>query len=190
MKYPIRVAEGFTNLSIGERSFRTAFGLGLIVTVLESHGNLGYTALLPLLAIYPLMTAALGWEPLYRWLTAGNKARSMVTSDALLFSLPRGNGIIHEHTAERFERLLVGAGLVAVPFLTEGAMQWQMVYPLIGIYPLMSAATGVDIVDYLLNRMKPELYTTGYKNVVKFTPRATARSTTPRRPTTTTRKVA
>lgn len=190
MKYPIRVAEGFTNLSIGERSFRTALGLGVIVSILEGHGNLGYTALLPLLAIYPLMTAALGWEPLYRWLTAGNKARSMVTSDFLLFSLPRGNGIIHEHSAERIERLLVGAALVAVPFLTEGALNWHVVYPLLGIYPLMSAAIGIDIVDYLLNRIKPELYTTAYKNVVKFTPRATSGNTTPRRPTTTTRKVA
>jgi hypothetical protein len=140
------------------------------------------TALLPLLAIYSLMTAALGWEPFYRWLTAGNKARSPVASDTLLFSVPTGDGLPHEHSAERIERLLIGAVLVTVPFLTEGALGWHVFYPLLGIYPLMSAAIGIDIVDYVISWFKPELYTTGYRNVVRLTPRATVDNTPTRSP--------
>jgi hypothetical protein len=54
----------------------------------------------------------------------------------------------------------------------------------------MSTAIGVDVVDYVVNRFKPELYTSGYKNVVRFTPRPVPAGTTPGQPTTTTDKAA
>lgn len=152
MYYSFKVAESYTNLSIGERTFRTALGLGMIFAVLAETGPLGYLSLIPLIAIYPLMTASIGWDPVYRWLTAGNKARKMASS-AYLFSNPRGDGMIHESTAERIERMAVGAGLVAIPFLGQGLLSWHVAFPLLAIYPLTSAALGIDLIDYLASQL-------------------------------------
>jgi hypothetical protein len=156
MNYAFKTGEGFTNLTTGERSFRTALGLGLIATVMVAEGPLGYLALVPLLATYPLMTATLAWDPVYWMLTAGNKGARMADDTVLmLFSSPKGDGMIHERTAERIERLVVGGALVGVPFVTEGFLGWQAIFPLLGIYPLMSAALGIDLVDYINSRRKP-----------------------------------
>jgi hypothetical protein len=154
MNYPFKVAEGVTNLSLGERVFRMVLGYGLIFAQVDGTGFLGWAALLPIVAIYPLMTAALGWDPIYQWITAGNKARSVVTAHSYLFSNPRGDGMIHESTAERIERAAVGTAMVIVPLVAYGPLDWQVAYPLLAVYPLMSAAIGIDLLDYVVGRTK------------------------------------
>lgn len=156
MYYSFKIGTGYTNLSIGERAFRVALGLGMILTVLAGSGPLGLTSLIPIIAIYPLMTASIGWDPIYRLLTAGNKARSMVSDASYLFSNPRGDGLIHESTAERIERALVGAGLIAIPFAAQGNLSWHVLFPLLAIYPLMSAAIGLDLIDYLVGQLRKQ----------------------------------
>lgn len=56
------------NMGWIDRTVRTLIGLAMVVVVLmeiQKSGNLGAYAYLPILAIYPLMTAILGWDPLY-----------------------------------------------------------------------------------------------------------------------------
>lgn len=56
------------NMGLVDRVLRFILGLALIVVVLMELGNgeaLGMYAYLPIIAIYPLMTAILGWDPLY-----------------------------------------------------------------------------------------------------------------------------
>lgn len=56
------------NMGWADRTVRFAVGIAMVVVVLmeiESGGSLGMVAYLPILAIYPLMTAILGWDPLY-----------------------------------------------------------------------------------------------------------------------------
>ena len=53
------------NLSRTDRINRAAAGGALIALTLLSGGTLGYLALLPIAAIVPLMTAVLGYCPLY-----------------------------------------------------------------------------------------------------------------------------
>jgi len=51
------------NISTTSRIVRIGAGLALTVGVGVTSGALGAAAILPLVAIYPLMTGALGWDP-------------------------------------------------------------------------------------------------------------------------------
>lgn len=51
------------NLSKGERILRFGVGMALVTSVLSMSGALGWFALLPLLAIYPSLTALTGYDP-------------------------------------------------------------------------------------------------------------------------------
>ena len=60
------------NLSITSRAVRIGTGLTLALGVSAMSGPLGAAAILPLLAIYPLMTGAVGWDPV---ITAYNRIK-------------------------------------------------------------------------------------------------------------------
>ncbi len=56
------------NLGWLDRTLRTIIGFALITVVLmdiQLGIPLGWHAFLPIIAIYPLMTGMLGWDPLY-----------------------------------------------------------------------------------------------------------------------------
>jgi hypothetical protein len=56
------------NLGWLDRTIRVIIGFALVFTVLfefQKTGDLGGYAYLPILAIYPFLTAVLGWDPLY-----------------------------------------------------------------------------------------------------------------------------
>ena len=52
------------NITYSNRVVRTVVGLGLIFSVGLQSGPLGIAAILPLIAIYPIMTGVLGWDPI------------------------------------------------------------------------------------------------------------------------------
>lgn len=58
------------NINTAERIVRLAFSLTLVIVPFIVDTPLGDLALLPLLAIYPGLTAALGWDPLLAAATA------------------------------------------------------------------------------------------------------------------------
>ncbi len=51
------------NISTTSRVIRISAGLALAIGVGVTSGSLGAAAILPLVAIYPLMTGTLGWDP-------------------------------------------------------------------------------------------------------------------------------
>lgn len=55
---------GTENLSTADRVTRMVFGYALIAAAGVHVGFLGSLALLPLIAIYPMMTAAVGYCPI------------------------------------------------------------------------------------------------------------------------------
>jgi hypothetical protein len=54
-----------TNIGSIERIARIGAGLALTLSVAFQPATLGIAAILPLLAIYPMMTGAIGWDPIY-----------------------------------------------------------------------------------------------------------------------------
>lgn len=63
------------NITVAERGARITVGFGLIAVVAMQTGALGLSALLPLVAVYPIMTGFLGGDPLY---AAGTNAKQCV----------------------------------------------------------------------------------------------------------------
>jgi len=55
----------YTNINSIERATRIVTGLALIYSITLPGGTLGITAILPLVAVYPIMTGIMGWDPVY-----------------------------------------------------------------------------------------------------------------------------
>ena len=59
----------YTNIGALERAVRIAIGLALTYSVALQTGTLGVAAILPLIAVYPVMTGIMGWDPVYSMIT-------------------------------------------------------------------------------------------------------------------------
>ena len=70
------------NIGLLDRGMRIAIGAVAILAVLVSQntGMLGWVALVPLLAVYPIMTGLLAYDPFYAWIGI-NTSSSSVFSD-------------------------------------------------------------------------------------------------------------
>lgn len=55
------------NITYSDRVVRIVAGLGLIFSVSLHSGPLGIAAILPLIAIYPIMTGVIGWDPVVKY---------------------------------------------------------------------------------------------------------------------------
>lgn len=69
----------YTNISNAERTIRIIVGLALTYSVSFQTGTLGLAAIIPLVAVYPVMTGIIGWDPVYN-ITAQLKNRKARTS--------------------------------------------------------------------------------------------------------------
>lgn len=56
------------NVGILERIVRVGFGFALILTTMSISAPSQFVILLPLLAIYPVLTGMFGWDPVYELL--------------------------------------------------------------------------------------------------------------------------
>lgn len=87
MQFENRVKR-FNNIGYIDRGFRIVLSLGLIGVVM-SYGetdvqNLGWITVLALLALYPITTAIIGWDPIYRWLKINTRRNRILPSDSQL----------------------------------------------------------------------------------------------------------
>jgi hypothetical protein len=139
MNYVTISNTGVENLDKHSRALRLLIGAGLIAFVMTTpQAPLGWYAVLPLLAIFPIFTAIIGWDPLKAlFLHSGFSRR------ALNFSRP--------------VRWVVGAtgvaliGSVYVAAYLGVSLGLLMVLPIVGIYPLFAAIAGMDPVTALYN---------------------------------------
>jgi hypothetical protein len=72
----------YANMSNTERAIRIIVGLALTYSVALHTGTLGLAAILPLVAVYPVMTGIIGWDPVYNWIAQlkNRKARTSVNT--------------------------------------------------------------------------------------------------------------
>ena len=71
------------NITLSGRGVRLGVGLLLLFSVFFHEGSLGAAAYLPLIAIYPLITATLGWDPIVQFLASRKqRGRRRVTRQA------------------------------------------------------------------------------------------------------------
>ena len=123
-----------TELSIASRLFRLVVGGLFIGTVMSSSGQLGYLTVLPLLAIYPIMTAIIGEDPL-----------------DTLFADWKG-GFESDCFSPSSRIALVGLGALAVGavMLSPENVGIRAFLALVSVYPILAGLFGEDLVSTAL----------------------------------------
>lgn len=106
-------------LTLTERIARVAVGAGLLSTMVAADGALGWAAVLPLLAVYPVLTGVMGYEPL----------RAFLPRDSIAY---------------RTAQLTAGGAMVGSIFVTS---QFALpdafaIVPLIGVYYVLAGILG------------------------------------------------
>jgi len=108
-------------LTTFERVVRTAIGIALMSSVFFAQGPMDWAVVLPLLAVYPLLTGVMGKEPMRMFLERGS-------------------------VAYRTVQLTVGGVLVSSIFaashFTAVPMEEFMLLPLMGIYYVLAGILG------------------------------------------------
>ena len=108
-------------LSTLERVARTALGIALMSSVFFAPGAMDWAIVLPLLAVYPLMTGVMGMEPMRVFLERGS-------------------------VAYRTAQFTVGGALVgsifAISHFSAVPMEEFMLLPLMGIYYVLAGIMG------------------------------------------------
>ena len=96
------------NVGYIDRAIRIIAGSAAIIFVMatQSVGMLGWMALIPLLAVYPIITGLIGYDSFYAWAQI-DTSKSSVFSDANVMKLI--NNISDQHSAE--PALNTGAGV-------------------------------------------------------------------------------
>ena len=127
------------NLPKISRVIRGMFGAGLIAFVLTTPAApLGWYAILPLLAIYPIFTAITGWDPIKAFFQ-----HPWITHRALQFSNPV------RYAVGAIGVALIGSVYVASYFGTSLGL--LAILPILGIYPVFAAIAGMDPITALYN---------------------------------------
>ena len=114
---------------------------------MAASGPLGYLALLPLLAIYPLATGLLGEDPvdgfITQWFENYETDRLRPSSRAAL--------------------LLVGFGAIGMVMLNPDSMATTGWLALAAVYPIMAGMFGEDLVEVTLSGMVTGQFGRHYK---------------------------
>ena len=156
------------DLTSSQRYARAIASLVLIFyTMLTNTPTLGLVALLPLIAIYPMFSAVVGWDPLRYVL---NSSDSVGVNKAVA----------------RTGLVVIGAGLIAATMLAEIApLGGLTILALVGILPIFVAIFGENPVAALFDSTQSTAEFSQYSdrkqdeigaNVVKYASRETQKA--------------
>lgn len=125
-----------SKLNMTNRITRILIGSSMVGITMATSGSLGYLTLLPLLAIYPLMTGLLGEDPVNglfaRW-QGGYNGRSLK---------PFARTVL----------LAVAAVAIGVVMTSpEGAVSVAGIITLFSVFPVMAGLFGEDLATALFN---------------------------------------
>ena len=124
--------ENVENLTASERVLRALAGsVFILYTMNASVTPLGWLAVLPLLAVYPIFTAITGWSPIrFLFNKQDNQSRTL-------------------STVQRSAWGLTGAAAIGSVYMVSGPLGGFAVLPLLGIYPVLVAILGEEPVSTL-----------------------------------------
>ena len=121
------------DLTPAQRYARAAAALVMLIYPMTTVASpLGLVALLPLIAIYPMFSAVVGWDPV-RYVLTGNKYLGI------------------SQTVARAGLVIIGTGLIgATMFSTVNPLGGLIVLALLGIVPVFVAIFGENPVTALI----------------------------------------
>jgi hypothetical protein len=76
----------YQNLGYVDRALRIGLGAAAILAVLamQDSGTLGWLALIPLLAVYPVITGLTAFDPFYAWIGIDTSRSSLISDHNLM----------------------------------------------------------------------------------------------------------
>ncbi len=126
------------NLDRSQRLSRFIMAFALLgITVTVSSGALGWMSVLPLAAIYPLVTAFIGWDPVYDMFDLGDSESG------------------HLSTVSRSELAITGTALVGSVFVLPEYAPVCTLLALSGVFPMISAIIGEDMLQSVTPHYQP-----------------------------------
>lgn len=111
------------------RTVRILIGMGFIGAVMATSGSLGYLTLLPLLAVYPLITGLVGEDPI----------------DGLVTDWLGGYEDHCFRPSSRVALLAVGVGAIGVVMANPQSVASLGWIALASVYPIMAGLFGEDL---------------------------------------------
>jgi hypothetical protein len=98
MRIPESLFDEVPNIGWLDRCLRVAAGSAAIILVLASQdiGMLDGVALIPLLAVYPIMTGLVAFDPFYEWLGINTRISSAVSDEQVLKTIYSICGVEHQ----------------------------------------------------------------------------------------------
>ncbi|WP_455199459.1 hypothetical protein [Kaarinaea lacus] len=129
-------------LSTTSRVFRIVAGTILIGITMSATSQLGYLALLPLLAIYPIVTGIVGEDPL----------------DVLFASWKGGFEGVRFSPSSRVALLGLGGVAIGAMMLSPESVGIRATLALASVYPIMAGLFGEDLLYIALGFETKGLY--------------------------------
>ena len=117
------------NLNGFSQASRAVLGcLLILIAMIAPKTPLGWLAVLPLVAVYPVFTAITGWNPVKTLYTKTRFAQRA----------------LHLSMVTRVVLAAVGVAAIGSVYVTPGVLSYMAVLPLLGIYPVFAAILGAD----------------------------------------------
>ena len=140
-----------TELNTAARVRRIAIGSIFIGFVMNTTGPLGYLAVLPLLAIYPILTGLFGEDPV----------------DGLLANWQGGFEGECFRPSSRVALLALGGVAIGALMLSPESVGLRATLALVAVYPIMAGLFGEDLVSIALGFGKEKQQTQKVEPSVK-----------------------
>lgn len=147
-------------LNIASRVRRIVTGSALIGIAMSATGSLGYLALLPLLAIYPIITGLLGEDPI----------------DGLLANWQGGFEGKCFRPSTRVALLAVGGVAIGVMMASPEHVGIRALLAIAAVYPVMAGLFGEDLLSLALGFSKATQQAVRPVPVIKTAPRRVPRT--------------
>ena len=123
-----------SQLSIASRVRRVAFGSLFIGVAMTSSGQLGYLAIVPLVAIYPILTGLFGEDPI----------------DGFLANWEGGFEGLCFRPSTRIALLALGVGAIGVLMMSPEDVGIRALLALASVYPITAGLFGEDLFSLML----------------------------------------
>jgi len=123
-----------SQLNFINRLSRIIIGTGLIGFTMSASGPLGYLALLPLLAIYPVTTGMYGEDPI----------------DGLVTNWMGGHRGHCFRPSSRVALIAVGAGAIGLVMASPQSLVSVSWLSLLSVYPIMAGLFGEDLFSVVI----------------------------------------
>ena len=140
-----------TELNTASRVRRVAIGSIFIGIVMNTAGPLGYLAVLPLLAIYPILTGLFGEDPI----------------DGLLANWKGGFEGECLRPSSRVALLALGGVAIGVMMLSPENVGIRAALALVAVYPIMAGLFGEDLLSVALGFGKEKQQVQSVESPVK-----------------------